>query len=136
MGRLRRVMPQMALAELLAEAEPDGDGYLTDAFLDLLRDQEIAFGDVPRLLVDGLPMLVSMMSCCNVEVADGATSLGAPAKVVTFHTGGWSGAEELIGILLGKPAVQMFHSAWRRGGHFTFEIPMMRLAPTPPGEDR
>lgn len=44
-----------------------------------------------------------------------------------FHTGGWSGNEDLMDALLNGNGVMgvgdMFLNEWRRGGHYYFEIP-------------
>ena len=41
---------------------------------------------------------------------------------VMFSTGGWSGAEELIAIMLGRVWIRQRHLEWRRGGHYLFDL--------------
>jgi hypothetical protein len=41
---------------------------------------------------------------------------------VEFHTGGWSGNEDLINALLENRLVCIWYESWRRGGHYYFEI--------------
>ncbi len=108
------------------------DCYLTDAWLDRFR----AFGVSPQ---DGaqflawLPNIKPYLACCTVNRNHGETDLGSSAEFIEFHTGGWSGAEELRTAMLEQFWIRYFHTKWSRGGHYTFEIPTkFRHAPVPP----
>ena len=45
-----------------------------------------------------------------------------------LHTGGWSGNEEIIGVLKGHSFWMFFWESSRRGGHYYFEIPAENVA--------
>lgn len=48
-------------------------------------------------------------------------------KYVYFSTGGWSENEELVSELEKEVVWSMLIFSWRRGGHYTFEIPNKEL---------
>jgi hypothetical protein len=108
------------------------DCYLTDAWLDRFR----AFGVLPQ---DGaqflawLPNIKPYLACCTINRNHGETDLGSSAEFIEFHTGGWSGAEELIAVMLEHFWIRYFHTKWTRDGHFCFIIPTQFLQePGPP----
>ena len=111
------------------------DGYLTAAWLERLRAIEFTVHAAARFLV-WLPNIKPHLACCFLSLAHGETDLGKPAHFLEFHTGGWSGAEELIDAMLGHFWIKYFHTKWLRGGHFTFAIPeaQLRLPSSPPDE--
>lgn len=41
---------------------------------------------------------------------------------IHFSTGGWSGAEDLIGLISGCFFLNMKMLQWQRGGHYIFEV--------------
>ena len=50
---------------------------------------------------------------------------------VEFHTGGWSGAETVIGKLLSHHGLRMlYYQKWESGGHYWFHIPAGQLTGT------
>lgn len=121
--------PANRQASALPAPEGDEDGYLTDEWLDALGAADFDFAEAADFLVNVLPAACEQMSCCGVKVNDGASVSGAPVKLVEFWTGGWSGAEELIGVALQKITVKMWQVQWRRGGHYWFEVPARLLTP-------
>ncbi|MGO8847925.1 MAG: hypothetical protein ACLQFI_21900 [Methylocella sp.] len=119
------------LFELISGIE-SSDGYLTDTWLDRLRAFEFSPQDGAQFLA-WLPNIKPHLSCCAISRNPGETDLGSPADFIEFHTGGWSGAEELIAAMLEQFWIRYFHTKWSRGGHYTFEIPTKFLqAPSPP----
>jgi hypothetical protein len=108
------------------------DGYLTDEWLDAFRAAELDPRDAAIFLTEVFPSAVeNHLSCASVDVNDGTDFLGKPVKRVDFWTGGWSGAEDLIAAMLGHFWIKQLHTAWKRGGHFEFEVPARLLAPVP-----
>ncbi|MGO9236682.1 MAG: hypothetical protein ACLP4V_22380 [Methylocella sp.] len=119
------------LFELITGIE-SSEGYLTDAWLDRLRAFEFSPQEAAQFLA-WLPNIKPHLACCTINRSQGETDLGSPADLIEFHTGGWSGAEELIAAMLEHFWIQYFHTKWSRGGHYTFEIPRKFLqAPSPP----
>jgi len=110
------------------------DGYLADAWLDCLRAFDFKARDAARFLA-WLPNIKPHLACVQIDLQHGETDLGEPAKLLEFHTGGWSGAEDLIGAMPGHFWIAYFHTKWSRGGHFTFEIPQAHLSPVPKPPD-
>lgn len=82
-----------------------------------------------RFLVSSLPEIAETISCVSVTVEDGKDELlqRDDVKKVEYHTGGWSGAEDLINAMLRQFWISHFHTVWRRGGHFYFEVPVRFL---------
>jgi hypothetical protein len=109
------------LFELITGIE-SSDGYLTDPWLDRLRTFEFSTQDAAQFLA-WLPNIKPHLACCTINLSHGETDLGAPADFIEFHTGGWSGAEEMIAAMLEHFWIQYFHTKWSKGGHYTFEIP-------------
>jgi len=108
------------------------DGYLTDTWLDRLRAFEFSPQDGAQFLT-WLPNIKPHLACCTINRSHGETDLGSPAELIEFHTGEWSGAEELIAAMIEHFWIRYFHTNWTRGGHFSFVIPTQFLhAPSPP----
>lgn len=76
-----------------------------------------------------LPEIAKGISCLSVstESSERWGEWGEPIIAVAFHTGGWSGAEDLIDAMLRNFWINHLHTKWERGGHFYFELPV-----TPP----
>ena len=106
------------------EPEADGDGYLTDEYLECVRSYEFDMLKSERYMVKVFPDACALMPVCSATISDAKSVLGKPVKTVEFHTGGWSGAEEFLDILLGKFWVAHLHTRWDRGGRYVFEIPV------------
>ncbi len=116
----------MSLKSGLPEPESE-EGYLTDEWLDALRTHKFDWTTAALFLVHDLPSLTNHISSCLAGVKKARL-----AKRVEFHTGGWSGAEELIDTALSHFWVHHYHNKWQRGGHFYFEVPNRILRPLKP----
>jgi hypothetical protein len=81
------------------------------------------------LTCDILP-IVATISCVRVDIENGRDELfrDEPVKRIEYHTGGWSGAEDLIEAMLKQFWISHFHTRWERGGHFYFEVPSKMLS--------
>lgn len=99
------------------------DGYPTGDSIDRLRAHRFEYWQAPSFLLSDFPAICSQISCCAVDVIDDTDFMGSAIKRVSFSTGGWSGAEELIGVLLNHMWIRHFHTKWERGGHYEFEVP-------------
>ena len=106
----------------------DDDGYPSDAVLDLIRDAKPKDGGA-SWLVRTFPLLAASVPCCDCTVTKVADMFGEATRI-EFTTGGWSGAEDLVGAVIGNPMLRLlFYAEWRRGGFHAFEIPDTRLTP-------
>lgn len=99
------------------------EGYPTDEGLAALRSHAFDPREAAQFLVHDFPAICAGISCCSVRVEDGKTITGAKAHRIAFSTGGWSGAEDLIGTMLSHFWIKHHHSKWQRGGHYEFEVP-------------
>ena len=106
----------------ISEPEGDGDGYLEGEWLDELEVVKMDAKSAAHFLVNVFPRAVACLSCASIDIKDSVTILGKPAKHIKFSTGGWSGAEELIDIMLKKFWVKYYHDSWKRGGHYEFHV--------------
>ncbi|WOJ91698.1 hypothetical protein RZS28_19835 (plasmid) [Methylocapsa polymorpha] len=106
----------------LTSGVDSADGYLADAWLDRLRAFEFSCRDAAHFLV-WLPNIKPHLACAKIDLLHGTTDLGMPAELLEFSTRGWSGAENLIDAMLGHIWIKYLHTKWRRGGHYSFEIP-------------
>lgn len=92
----------------------------------------VAFGNVssPPLnmkaagewLLRELPRAAEHM-CCSCRVRKAKSITGNPVLLVEFSTGGWSGAESIIGLINRRIDLRHHMLSWRRGGHYIFEVP-------------
>lgn len=108
--------------ELMAEYDSE-EGYPADAWIDrfeALPRNAFDFREAAHFLISDLPNIAKTISCMTVKVADG---IEPGIKAVEFHTGGWSGAESLIDVMLRQYAIKQLHHSWQRGGHFYFQVP-------------
>jgi hypothetical protein len=97
------------------------NGYLTSEWLERLRTFNFSLPSAARFLA-WLPGIKPHLACCSVTIEHGANALGSAVEFIEFHTGGWSGAEELISVMLGQFWITHFHTKWTKGGHFYFEV--------------
>ena len=105
------------------------DGYPVDAAIDALRNHEFSPGSAARFLVIDLPSIAEQISCMSVRISDATAEFGrGQVKAIEYHTGGWSGAEELINTMLSHFWIRHLHTKWERGGHFYFEVPTLFLS--------
>ena len=99
--------------DLIGGVESEG-GYLTDAWLDRLRAFDFLPHDGARFLA-WLPNIKPHLACCAISRNHVETPDDAPAEFIEFHTGGWSGAEELISTMLEHVWINYFHTKWSKG---------------------
>lgn len=96
------------------------------------------FEQAAAFLLRELP--AAMENCCascTIEDAFDDVICSSPVKRISFSTGGWSGAESLIGFIEKRFDTNHFMVSWRRGGHYVFEIPVRYLpTPTTGGDER
>lgn len=72
------------------------------------------------------------IACMHLDLDDDRDEwTDEPVKIIRFITGGWSGAEDLIGVMLGHFWIKHFHKEWKRGGLFVFEVPERFYAARP-----
>lgn len=98
------------------------EGYPAETWVDAFNSLHItAFTpqEAADFLVNRLLEIKESISCMSVNVTDS----GECSKLIEYHTGGWSGAEDLIEAMLGQFWVRHYHTRWERGGHFYFEVP-------------
>ena len=99
------------------------DGYPLDESLQQLRNTEFDPFGAAKFLVNDLEQIVSGISCVKVRKKIGVDRFDdKPAWKIEYHTGGWSGAEALIDIILLHFWLMHFHVSWETGGHFYFEV--------------
>lgn len=99
------------------------EGYPTDEWLEALHAHVMDFHAAARFLVEGFPAACAGISCCDVKIEEIADSEDRDAgKEITFWTGGWSGAEALIGTMLGQYSIRHFHQRWEAGGLYVFFV--------------
>ena len=104
------------------ELDIDEDGYPTEDSLEQLQrwldeNPELSaefmlgpFCETPRYITG-----------CSIERYD----VDEKRTAVTFHTGGWSGAESYIETILRCGSIYvLYYAKWERGGHYTFIVPI------------
>jgi hypothetical protein len=102
------------------------DGYPIDEQFTALEDIPLDFGKAARWLMAELPRAAANMPCwCDVKEA--TDSLDRPCTLICFSTGGWSGAESIIGLIERRFDLRHMKLRWERGGHFTFELRPIHL---------
>lgn len=99
------------------------DGYPTDESIERLSKSALGWREAESFLLDDLPEIKNGISCMSVDIED-AERHGRPVKRITYVTGGWSGAEELMGAMLDNMTIKLLQTKWERGGLFEFEIPI------------
>ena len=96
----------------------DGDGYPTEAMLELLRTTQ-----------DGLACLDLAAGYFNRHSCGKAWREGLLYK---FATGGWSGCEDAADAMMSNLWVRMLWESSHRGGLFVFDVePAYRLRSAP-----
>jgi hypothetical protein len=113
-------------SERWPSVEWDDDGYPLAESDDFAGWDNLSldFVKAARFLLDELPFAATQC-CCACSVEDGFDELFGDRRVkrIEFSTGGWSGAESLIGFIESRLDTRHFMLSWRRGGHYVFEIP-------------
>lgn len=108
------------------------DCYPTDRSIKkarrFFRANELDFKQAAAFLLRELPKCAE--NCCaSCRVDDGTDDFGHSVKRIQFSTGGWSGAEELVGVIEERFDMRHYWVSWHRGGHYVFEVPP-ELIPT------
>ena len=112
-----------ASAPPLPEPTSEDGNYLDGDWLDALRHRPFTYKEAAHFLVETFPRAVGLMWCPFVSVTDEISEIHGDVRRVRFATGGWSGAEELIEIILSHFWMKHFHVLWRAGGLFIFDVP-------------
>jgi len=105
--------------------EVDADGYPTPRSLRSLRRYLDKLGpkETAVWLVHDFPKLVKTIEFPCVNVYKVENPGWVPFYRIEYSTAGWSGQESLIEVVLKSLSVRLcFYVAWRRGGHYTFEV--------------
>ena len=100
--------------------EWDNDGYPTEESLTKL--EEVLNGDDIRKAIESFYYALEenyytyegFVGITEVEVR------GEMMKVWQYHTGGWSGNEDIIGVLMQSPLWYMILERYDNGGHYYF----------------
>lgn len=111
------------------------DSYPTEesveAFEVAQRDSDNFKGGTARWVYDTLEECAD--NCCASFSEENAEDFfKKPTKKVFFSTGGWSGAEEIIGLIEGDIILSQYTVQWNRGGHYVFEFNQSDLEGNPP----
>lgn len=115
-------MPSVKLEGPLPAPEGDSDGYLTDEWLESFQAWDATFYDAPGFWLETFPAAVKCLSCARLEMSVVDDDVRGRGHLVTFATGGWSGAEELIEIALSKWWLGRHHRLWQSGGYYEFFV--------------
>lgn len=113
--------------------EIDDDGYPKEESLTRLRDllslkddSAAAVTNGVRFMLYDFPVIVEEIGYGRAWEPDKPVTrhpiTGEGGKIIAFATGGWSGQETLIGVMLESTIIQMMHSVWLRGGYYEFEV--------------
>lgn len=95
---------------------PDGDGYPTKAELQRI----LKFKGTPAEFVDYID---SIWWDRGFMVKDGRNDFREPVKRLYLSTWGWSGNEDIIGVLHQTWFRLLWWKQYSRGGHYIYEIP-------------
>lgn len=99
------------------------DGYPTDESLEAFRAvPPVSFGVLEAETTLRRELAACAEHCCASYEEAETEHFGRPVIECFFSTGGWSGAEAVIGALLQKFWIRYLHVSWRRGGHFVFQV--------------
>jgi len=106
--------------------EVDENGYPTDDSIQRLEKQVFMPPYAGDFLINEFEIICDQIPCISLKYEETTNDFKEPVTRIYFSTGGWSGAEELIGTLLSHFWITHYHIQWNRGGHYIFEIPMGR----------
>lgn len=106
------------------------NAYPTDASLERLEElfEEITPADAARFMLYDFKEIVDGMWAAKAwweAWPDGDLKvMGSDARKLCFATGGWSGAEDFIEVVLKCFYINgTMHMLWKRGGYYEFEVP-------------
>jgi hypothetical protein len=105
--------PEIEYAECYPVDEDFADFTATEPALSFKNAGEWILRELPR---------ASEHMCCSCRITRGRDILGKPVHRITFSTGGWSGAESIIGLINRRIDLRRHMLSWRRGGHYVFEV--------------
>lgn len=115
----------------LIESYDSDEGYPSEAWIEkfnALPTQTIKWAEAADFLVNQLPRIAKTISCMQVRIENATDDFhDKPMKRIEYITGGWSGAEDLISAMLRQFWIGHYHSLWKRGGYFVFEVPASAL---------
>ena len=111
------------------DIEWDDAGYPTDDSIQAVKCMALDFAAARGWLRRNL-QACSMNNCSFYAERPSMTFCEEPCTIVDFSTGGWSGAEELLGLIENRPDCSYHMLSWRRGGHYEFEF--RDPSPSPP----
>jgi hypothetical protein len=110
------------MMEQWPEIEYDDDGYPTDESIAAIESLPLDFKKARMFAKRELERCAEI--CCASYDEDNAIDIvGKPVIHASFSTGGWSGAETLIGLIQRRHDIAHSMLSWRRGGHYVFEFP-------------
>lgn len=105
------------------EIEYDDDGYPTDESIAAVAALPLDFKEARSFARRELERCAEM--CCASYNEDAAEDIvGKKVIHASFSTGGWSGAETLMGLMQSRRDIAHAMLSWRRGGHYVFEFPV------------
>jgi hypothetical protein len=85
----------------------------------------LSFDEAGKWLLRELPRAAEHM-CCSCKVTKTRDRFGKAIHRIHFSTGGWSGAESIIGLINRRVDMHHLMESWQRGGHYVFEIPIRK----------
>jgi hypothetical protein len=135
LSRLRDSEAKMTDAyKALIESYDSEEGYPSKEWIEkfhALPPGSIKPDEADDFLINQLPGIAKTISCMQVIISDAKDDYSdRPLKRVEYITGGWSGAEDLIEVMLSQFWINHRHSLWKRGGYYVFEVPAPALAET------
>ena len=104
------------------EIEWDDHGYPTDASLAAVAELPLDFHGAPQFVRRELAMCAEVC-CASYDESKTVNRFGDTVIEAHFSTGGWSGAESLMGAIEGRIDTGYSMQQWNRGGHYIFEFP-------------
>lgn len=115
-----------AYDELVSSYESE-EGYPAESWIekfDTLDFTAVTPKQAADFLVNRLPAIAKTISCMRVIISDAKDEYAErPLKRIEYITGGWSGAEDLIHSMLRQFWIKHYHTLWKRGGYFVFDVP-------------
>ena len=101
----------------------DDDGYPTEESLNSLTGVPLDFKSAAQFVRIELARCAEHCCASYKEEAAVDDNFDEPIVKAYFSTGGWSGAEELMGLISSRFDARHFMAQWNKGGHYIFEFP-------------